>query len=172
MSVLGPMYDIPATIRCGLDYFNRFKDKEVLQSCLGEIREMFNKSASESSIEQLNANLDYMNHLSEHIFISFNFLIDLGVEIPIDEDENEVSEGEEINEVSEEQVSEKEYTPEQKFLRHVLKDYEESLKPQAYLLSSLLKIVEIGKEELSKYLPDNPDLSGSEKVLSQNLQNK
>lgn len=142
MSALGPMYDIPATIRHGIEILTKWDNKEAKEYGLENIRHNFNESASELTPSQLQEVMDYLTSITEYLNGIINGFSSLGIEI------------EKEKEKKEQEVVEKEYTGIQKFAIHMFKDYKYILSSHMSIISSALNVVNIAKEEIAKHLPE------------------
>ncbi len=166
-----PMRRIPFEIRRAIGYFTRSDaDAYMVESGINEVREYLNEWASKLSVEQVKEMMNYIAFFEEYlnevlelhskIGISIGketskYYSELGIDLGIDN----------AQETEEKESVEIEYTSEQKFCRGVLADYLKSMSSHLEIPLLTLKALDIAKEELGKYLPENYVANGDNKVL-------
>lgn len=176
MSTMKPMYGIPAAIRYALVGFTNWDDAEIVGKVLEEVRDLLNEHASKLTVEQIRENMEYVTNLEDYLNGLVNIYSQMGITLSDDTikyysklgvnlGNNDEGEDVEEKEEVEDDKKEIEYTSEQKFSRHVLADYKNSISSQLTIFLLTLKALEMAKDVLGKYLPDNNVSNGDNKAL-------
>ena len=127
-----PIYMIPAFLRELIsELSNPNLTEETREYYIEDVKVRFNETAAKLSMEERQNLHDYMEHLIEHITHSMEFLSKLIVEMP---EESFVK-------------------IEENFIHHVLHDEQNKIADLLEMMNIALEVVNIGKDELTDYLP-------------------
>lgn len=130
-----PNYMIPAFLRELIsELSSSIVTKENRVYYIDDVKRRFNEKAMELSLEERQDFYTYMEHLIEYITNSIESLSKLRVERPED-------------------PFEKIEDPEQNFIHHVLHDQQNKIADLLEMMNIALEVVNIGKDELTDYLP-------------------
>ena len=130
-----PTYMIPAFLRELIsELSNPNLTEETREYFIEDVKVRFNETAAKLSMEERQNLHAYMEHLIEHITHSMEFLAKLRVEMP-------------------EEPFGKIEDPEQNFIHHVLHDEQNKIADLLEMMNIALEVVNIGKDELTDYLP-------------------
>lgn len=166
MSTMEPMYGIPSALRYAIKAYTDWDEPDIVARIIEEVRELLNEHASKLTEEQIKENMNYVFTLEAYlnnlvsaysqigIFLSKEKIKDYAeLGLNLGSCDSEEADKKEEQEKTEDNKREIEYTPEQKFSRHVLADCKHGMAEQVELSLIALKVLEIAKEELGKHLP-------------------
>lgn len=178
MSTMEPMYGIPSALRYAIMAYTKWNEPEIVENIIVEVRGLLNEHCGKLDVEQIKENMDYVLTLEGYLNNLVSAYSQMGIQISdevikdyaelglnLSGDDGEEVEPTEEQEETEEKKVEIEYTPEQKFSRHVLADCKKDMSGQVEIGLVALKVLEIAKEELGKYLPENYVAEAENKVL-------
>ncbi len=139
-------YLIPSLLRWVIKELNcPWQSEEMRQFVILDFKERLNEAAKDLSLEEKQNLHTYMESLIGHIENAKEVLTTMKVDISDD--------------------SKRELTDEEKFIRHVLCDQQEKIGSFMEMLKVALKVVKMGKEEVEKLLPTQPNVGEGEKAL-------
>ncbi|MDE6292867.1 MAG: hypothetical protein K2L98_04215 [Bacilli bacterium] len=142
-----PTYMIPAFLRELIDELsNPNVTEETRGFYIEDVRRRFNETAMELSMEDIENLIGYIENLIGDVTHSIEFLSNLRVEMPED-------------------PFEKIEDPEKNFIHHVLHDQQKKIAELLGMMNIDLEVLNIGKDELTDYLPVKFEPKSDEKGL-------
>lgn len=151
-------------IGLSLDYGTEtlvFSEDKIKESCLKDVRERLNKSAKQLSKEEIEYVLGLLANIKNHYIMLINNFADMGFEVKKEVETINGEERESFTPVK----SKEDKTLEQRLASLIIRSRNTSLYDSIILLKSAVEVIDIGIEEISKYLPSLNEPSEDERKL-------